>query len=398
MEEEKFTLEEVMEAYLQCRKHKRKTYNALAFEEDWMQNCVTLHRELSNGTYRIGRSIAFAVTRPKLREVFAADFRDRVVHHLIIGRLEPLFEEYFIDDCYNCRKGKGTQYGFDQLHRKIRECSEDYTKDCWILKGDMQGFFMSIHKPTLWAMLERFIKERYKGSNIGQLLWLTKMVALHSPEEDCIIKGDRRLLERLPSDKSLFTCGRDNGLPIGNLTSQMFANFYLSGFDHWMKEHFCYYGRYVDDFYAIGRDKRALLDILPKARKYLARLHVTLHPRKLYLQHYTKGVTFIGSTSKLCRRYIGNRTVHNMMKAIREMNSIDDKEDYAERFMSRINSYLGFMRHYESYAVRRRMARELDKEWWQYCYMQGHHEKAVLKVCFRKKETMINKLKNIGLW
>lgn len=380
-----------MEAYLQCRKHKRKTYNALAFEENWMQNCVTLHKELSDDTYKIGKSIAFAVTRPKLREVFAADFRDRIVHHLIIGRLEPLFEEYFINDCYNCRKGKGTLYGFNQLHKYIKECSEDYTKDCWILKGDMKGFFMSIHKPTLWKMLEAFINERYKGKGKKQLLWLTKIVALHSPERDCTIKGDRKLLESLPADKSLFTCGEDYGLPIGNLTSQMFANFYLSGFDHWMKDKFKYYGRYVDDFYIICRDKKALLDILPKARKYLSELNVTLHPRKLYLQHYTKGVSFIGATSKMSRRYIGNRTVHNMMEAIREMNSIVGKKGYAESFTSRVNSYLGFMKHHNSYALRRKAMGELDKEWWQYCYIQGHHEKVVLKKKYKNK--IINELK-----
>lgn len=375
----KFTLEEVFEAYYRCRKNKRNTCNALAFEMDYQRKCVRLWEELSDGTYRIGRSIAFLVTRPKLREVFAADFRDRIVHHLVVGRLEPLFEAYFIDDNYNCRKNKGTLYGIHQLHENIRICSEDYTQDCWILKGDMQGFFMSIHKPTLWRMLESFIRSRYHGEDVEQLLWLTKMIALHSPEKNCIVKGDRSQWSRLPSDKSLFISGEDYGLPIGNLTSQMFANFYLSGFDRWMSCRFSYYGRYVDDFYVISCDKSALLSVLPEIRSRLDGLHVRLHPRKLYLQHYSKGVKFIGAVSKLSRLYVGNGTVANMRQAILALNRISDKERHISDFMSRMNSYLGCLCHYQSYHVRRRMVKMVDREWWRYCYICGNFRKIRIK-------------------
>ena len=394
--EDKITLDEVFEAYMECRRNKRNTCNALAFEADYMRGCINLHRELTDGTYRIGRSIAFLVTRPRLREVFAADFRDRIVHHLIIRRLEPLFEEHFIEDCYNCRKGKGTLYGVKRLHGKIKRCSHDYTRDCYVLKCDLQGFFVSIHKPTLWAMLERFIKERYKGADISQLLWLTKTVVLHCPEKSCIVKGNREMWKQLPPNKSLFTSGDDYGLPIGNLTSQMFANFYLSEIDRWMERRFSHYGRYVDDFYVVSYDKRALLDVLPELRKRLKeRLGVTLHPRKIYLQHYTKGVTFIGSTSKMGRLYIGNRTVGNMTETIREMNAVKGKEDYAERFVGRMNSYLGFLGHYRSYAIRRRLLGLVDREWWKYCYIAGHFQKVVLRRQYRhgRKMKSINELK-----
>lgn len=392
MADDRFTLEDVLEAYMECRRNKRNTYNALAFEKDYMKNCVRLHRELSDGTYRIGRSITFLVTRPKLREVFAADFRDRIVHHLIIGRLEPLFEEYFIGDCYNCRKGKGVLYGVKRLHKQIRQCSSDYTKDCYVLKCDMQGFFMSIHKPTLWRMLEAFIENRYRGKDIKQLLWLTKMIVMHCPEKNCAIKGDRRMWTRLPTDKSLFTSGDDYGLPIGNLTSQMFANFYLSGIDRWIKARFRHYGRYVDDFYIVSRNKKALLGVLSKIRKRLKeRLGVTLHPRKVYLQHYTKGVTFTGSTSKMKRLYIGNRTVDNMQRAIHEQNTVKDKQAHTEVFVNRMNSYLGFMLHYRSYAIRRRLMMEVDKEWWKYCYIEGRFRKVALRQRYRHE----NKMKTI---
>lgn len=110
------TLEDVISAYYKCRKNKRNTCNALKFEINWEIECAKLYKDIMDGTYEIGRSIAFIVTKPKKREVFAADFRDRVVHHLVMLRLEPLFEREFIKDNYNCRVEKGTLYGINRLH------------------------------------------------------------------------------------------------------------------------------------------------------------------------------------------------------------------------------------------------------------------------------------------
>lgn len=118
-------LEDVISAYYKCRKNKRNTCNALKFEINWEIECAKLYKDIMDGTYEIGRSIAFIVTKPKKREVFAADFRDRVVHHLVMLRLEPLFEREFIKDNYNCRVEKGTLYGINRLHEQVKECSEN---------------------------------------------------------------------------------------------------------------------------------------------------------------------------------------------------------------------------------------------------------------------------------
>ena len=157
------TLEDVISAYYKCRKNKRNTCNALKFEINWEIECAKLYKDIMDGTYEIGRSIAFIVTKPKKREVFAADFRDRVVHHLVMLRLEPLFEREFIKDNYNCRVEKGTLYGINRLHEQVKECSENYTQPCYIAKFDLQGFFMSIRKPTLLKMLITFIIFFYKS-------------------------------------------------------------------------------------------------------------------------------------------------------------------------------------------------------------------------------------------
>ena len=116
----KIELEELFDAYFNCRINKRNTANALAFEIDYENNLVQLCKEINNGTYQIGRSIAFIVNKPVIREIFAADFRDRVIHHLIIGKLNHLFERQFIQDSYSCRLGKGTHFGIQRLNKFIR--------------------------------------------------------------------------------------------------------------------------------------------------------------------------------------------------------------------------------------------------------------------------------------
>lgn len=396
-----FTLEEVLDAYYECRRNKRRTVNQLMFEAAYESNCVDLWRDLNEGSYKIGRSITFIVTRPKMREVFAADFRDRVVHHIIIRRIGHLFEDVFIDDNYNCRKGKGTLYGILRLKDKVRECSENYTKDCWIGKFDMQGFFMTIHKPTLWSMLEKFLKERLDSGEFRLLAPLVKQVVMHCPEKNCFRKSPIAMWDKIPPGKSLFCVGDDYGLPIGNLTSQIFANFYLHEFDLWMKEKFTWYGRYVDDFYVIARDKRHILESIPLIREYLERnVGVKLHPEKVYIQHYTKGCKFTGSVVKRERTYVGNTTVSNMMCKIKELNEwvFDGREpcvEEIEHFACCMNSYFGSLKHHKAYAIKRELVGLFDKGWWRYMYVSGHVEKVSIVGRYQPKRRIRRKALDI---
>lgn len=359
------TLESVFEAYYDCRRHKRRTANQAVSELDYEDNLVELWRDINERRYEIGKSICFAVTRPKLREVFAADFRDRVVHHIVMQRLEPLMEEVFIEDNYNCRVGKGVLYGVNRLHERIRSVSENYTKDCWIGKFDMKGFFMSIDKDILWEKLKVFIEERYNADDKDIVLYLTEKIVFNEPQNNCIVKGDKELLSQLPANKSLFTCGKNKGLPIGNLTSQIFANFYLHEFDVAMQERYTDYGRYVDDFWVLSICKENILEARQFAERYLKEsLCVELNRNKVYVQPYWHGVKFIGTMLKLDRKYISNRTIDSIFEKAKHLSDLYNA-------MCVVNSYFGFMRHCNSYGIRRRLAKALPQWIWKSVYIQG---------------------------
>lgn len=378
---------ELFEAYFSCRSNKRNTINALAFEVDYEHNLVKLCHEINNGTYKQNRSIAFIVNKPVKREIFVADFRDRIVHHLIYNKLNPLFEKTFINDSYACRTDKGTHFGIQRIDKFIRQCSLNYTKDCYILKLDIKGFFMHINKNILFEKLSLFINQKYLETDKELLIALCHKIIFNDPTQNCIIKGKCKNWDNLPNDKSLFHSAHQSGLPIGNLTSQVFANFYMNSFDHHIKHdlNIRFYGRYVDDFVIVHPDKEYLKSLIPVLSNFLlSTLQLSLHPKKIYLQHYTKGVQFLGTIIKPNRIYIANRTKGNFYEVIEKQNIIarDHKPTKEEQkgFLSSMNSYLGIMKHYKTYNLRKNMInKNLSAWWWNYVFLNGGYAKFALK-------------------
>lgn len=367
--------------------NKRNTMNALAFELDYEQELVNLWKEINSGSYFPGRSIAFIVDQPVKREIFAADFRDRIVHHLIIKKLNPLFERTFIYDSYACRKGRGTHFGIQRIDRFIRQCSQNYTKDCYVLRLDIQGFFMAIDKCILWAKLRDLINHNYHQSDKNTLLTLCYKILSNNPTKHCFIKGGRHRWHDLPPDKSLFHSAPKCGLPIGNLTSQIFANVYLNALDHFIKHDLGvrYYGRYVDDFVLVHQSQTYLKEVNPQIADFLRhQLKLTLHPRKMYLQHYSKGICFLGMVVKPNHITSGKRIKGNFYDAIIEHNALTlehkpSREEQAA-FLCSMNSYLGILKHYNTYHLRKRMLiKYLSVWWWNLMFFSGGCAKLVAK-------------------
>ena len=182
-------LGDIYDAYYECIVNKGRTANAMYFTLNLEKNIRDLWRSINDRTYTIGRSIAFIVTYPIRREVFAADFRDRVVHDWICMRLNPLFEGYLPANMTSNRKGKGNLYAIDLVYDLMEEMSNGYTEDAWIWKFDLQGFFMSIDKRLLNSKLQKFIDERYFGSDKDTLKWLSEKVIMNCPQKNCIRKS-----------------------------------------------------------------------------------------------------------------------------------------------------------------------------------------------------------------
>ena len=381
--------QDLFQAYFDARKNKRNTINALLFEKHFEANIFTLLDEITDYQYKPKPSICFIVDKPVKREIFAADFRDRVIHHLIYNYISPLFETVFINDCYSCRKGKGTHYGIKRIDHFMRSCSHNYSLDCYVLKLDIKGYFMSIDKILLFDKIKQQLKmKRHKiNFDLPFVLYLLEQTIFNDAKENCIIKGRKSDWKDLPKTKSLFYARKNCGLPIGNLTSQLFANIYLNDFDHWVKKEvgIKFYGRYVDDFVLIHPDKEYLKESIPLIKKYLNdKIKLTLHPDKIYLQHISKGLKYLGTVIKPHRIYIARQTIGNYFDAIQVQTKLarHHKPSNEEKaaFLCSMNSYLGIMKHYKTYKQRKSMLfKNLSVWWWNYVYLKGGIAKFVIK-------------------
>jgi len=351
--------EELFEAYFEARRNKRNTLNALRFEIQFESEVLALAEEIEKGSYRLSRSICFLVHDPVIREIFAADFRDRVVHHYVIRKINPLFERSFLPDAYACRKDKGTHYGVSRVMQQIRKCSRHYTRPCFILKLDIQGFFMNIPRPILWQKLSVFLDEKYHEPDKERILNLLYLIVHHDSSKHCVIKGDRGEWKKVPANKSLFTTAPECGLPIGNLTSQILANFYLNELDHFIVKKIApegYYGRYVDDFIIVHPSDRFLKDLRREIQEFLqCELKLTLHPKKIYLQPYEKGVRFLGTMIKPWRIYsqkrITGRFKEKMYQWLLHYPHWKNDDALRQKFNACLHSYLGLLKHYKTFRI-----------------------------------------------
>ena len=339
------TIEELFQAYYDCRKRKRNTNNAIRFEMNLERNLIGLHQDLKAATYRPGQSICFVVTYPKPREIWASDFRDRIVHHLIYNRISRRFYAGFSVDSCACIPGRGTLYAVQRLERHIRSATEDHSKTVWALQMDLANFFVSIRKDVLDAQLMRRIDDAYTR-------YLTKLVLWNDPTKNVYIKSSSGKMAMVPAHKSLFNAG-GNGLPIGNLTSQFFANVYLDDLDQYIKRtlkirHFV---RYVDDVIILGADPKELSGIANQLERFVTdQLGVRFHPAKTHIQRAEQGINFVGYVIRPYARYLRRRTVSAAHRAAKIGG---------DTLQQSMNSYLGLMRHSSGWHQRKKLAARL---------------------------------------
>ena len=344
-------------AYLDARRHKREKKYQVEFEANLNENLSQLAQELYTRAYRPAPPTCFVIEDPKKREIFAADFRDRIVHHLYYNYTHELFERNFIADSYSCIKHRGTHYGIARLESHIRKESLNYTEKAYILKMDISGYFMHINRQKLLEITERRLeKMRYHKIANGSpetwndrldfdfLSYLNRIIILPDPTENCRIVGKKSDWNTLPDRRSLFYSESGCGLPIGNLTSQLFSNLYLGEFDDFMKRILKVkrYGRYVDDFYMVSADEEYLQCLVPDIKNFLKfELGLSINDQKTVLTDSDTGIEFIGAYLKPHRRYISRQSLRRITKKLPRV--------LARRTPNQLNSYLGILSHYCAY-------------------------------------------------
>ncbi len=277
---------------------KRKQPNVASFLTNLEEELTQLQRELETQCYTPGAYTTFKIWEPKERLISAAPFRDRVVHHALCNVIDPLFERRFIFDTWANRDGKGT-------HRAMNRFQAFARRHRYVLMCDIRKYFPSIDHEILKAKVRRVIRCK-------RTLWLVDAIIDGSNEQEPV-------RDYFPGD-DLFTPGeRRKGLPIGNLTSQFFANVYLDEFDHFVKETLRQkrYLRYVDDFAVFGDDKAALWELREVMAERLEQDRLRLHERKSRVWRTSDGVAFLGFRIWPRRRKIKRENVRRMQSRLR---------------------------------------------------------------------------------
>jgi len=344
-----FTSTNALKGYIDCRQNKRKTINALKFELDLERNLDELRETLQARTYIPGRSICFVVTLPKPREIFAAEFCDRVVHHILINQVQKIWEEkVFIDDSYACRPNKGNHYGV----KRVKVYAKRFP---YYGSFDIANFFGSIDKQVMFESFEKVIltinrPDWWKDD----VLWLCKKIVFHNPASNYIYKGDRRLQDLVPPYKSLIHKDGMTGLPIGNLTSQFLANVYLNELDQFVIKTLGIkgYGRYVDDFVIFANSKAEIRVWRDEIARFLEeKLHLKLHPKKRQIQPTSHGIPFVGYYIKPWGVTVRRNVVKTLKNKIYHWN----KTKNIDEMIPSINSYLGHLSKAKSSRLRKHL-------------------------------------------
>jgi len=390
--QEQQILHTLFSCYESMKIGKTNKISIIEFDMHKEQEIMKLYHELITNTYVLSPYTCFLIYDPIPREIFAPHVRDRIVHHFIYREIEPILEQLFLKNSYACRKWKWTHYGVFDIKKMMRSASDNYTKEARICKNDIFSFFMSINKDILFALIEDILwnNEAMLTYPKDRLSTIIKTIIYHDPTSNYVRIGKHIDRKSFPPHKSLFASKPWTGLPLGNLTSQLFANIYLHELDIFITktlgiEH---YGRYMDDFVMIHTDKTFLLDSIQKIKIFLEeKLKLILHPHKKYFQPIHHGVLFCWVHIKPYYMIPRTRTIGRWKKKIYEwIHSPPKSYSQREQFRSTINSYLGMMKHWHSYRLRKNMLWLLPTSRHNHIYFKQPFDKIMLKLKKIKKK------------
>lgn len=300
------------EKFLRGKRHKK---DVIEFQLQLSENISQLYFELKEKTYLHSSYSAFNINDPKPRIIHRAPVRDRILHHLIHKELYPYFEKRFVYDSYSCRNLKGTHKALDRFNYFSRKVSKNNTRTCYVLKCDIRKFFANIDQKILIKILKRHIEDI-------DIIWLINQIIL-----------------------SFYSFCFGIGLPLGNLTSQLFVNIYMHEFDMYLKQELKvkYYIHYADDFVVLSENREYLKNLLPKIQDFLnKKLNLCLHENKIFIKTYASGLDFLGWVHFSHHRQIRTSTKRKIIKNLKNYPKSET-----------INSYRGLLKHGNTYKLRR---------------------------------------------
>jgi retron-type reverse transcriptase len=308
------TIENLLQAWQEFLAGKKKRNDVALFQTHLMNNLFSLHEQLENGTYEHGKYFSFNISDPKPRNIHKATVHDRIIHHLLYKELYPYFDKKFIFDVYSCRLNKGTHRALNRFRQFARKVSKNHTKTCYVLKCDIKKFFANIDQIIFINILRKYIKDK-------KLIWLIEKIIFS------------------------FKTAPNIGLPLGNLTSQLFVNIYMNEFDQFVKNELKvkYYIRYADDFIFLSDSNKYLENLLSQVEKFLNdNLKLLLHENKIYIKTYASGVDFLGWVHFPHHRQIRTATKRRIIRNMRQNNNLQS-----------LNSYRGLLKHGNTYKLQK---------------------------------------------
>ena len=297
--EDRLEFEELYQAYNLCLKNKKKKRGTYKFtNEELCKNLIELIDKLNTHTYEPKPSNCYVITEPALREIYAAQFSDRIVQHFYMNEIEDILEEELIEGCCSCRKGKGTDYALKLLRNFITKTSNYGRKNCYYLKIDLSGYFMSIDRKQVSDKFRNFIVEKYKGKHKELLLYLTPVIFENNPALNCRYKCNEEIRKKVPKRRKM-NPDSNYGMAIGNLTAQAASNLNLKESDEYVtkKLGLKQYVRYVDDIVIISDNKKKLIKELANIVEKLKETNQKINMKKTKIDTAYHGVQFLGKVS-----------------------------------------------------------------------------------------------------
>ena len=337
-----YNISNLILAWRKARKHKTKKPYVIEFEKNVIGNLFNLHEELKNQTYQPKPLVTFILRDPKTRKISKSAFRDRIIHHAIVRIIEPIFDKSFIyDSCAN-RKGKGNLFAikrFDEFKRKV---TNNLHTDAYCFKADIKHYFEEVNHEILLNLIKRKISDE-------SVIWLIEKILKNSSKSEIFFFGG--------GGRSNFNARK--GMPLGNLTSQFFANVYLNELDYFMKYKLKakYYIRYVDDFVILHSSKEQLRIWKEQINDFLKNtLKLELHPEKSRIIPLSKGIDFVGFRNFYHHRLLRKRNIKNIQRKIKEFK--EGRISY-EKFIQSFQGWNAYARWADSYNICNKLIKDI---------------------------------------